>query len=72
MLERINNPILMPEETEFDRALRPKTLNDFIGQNQIKQLLDISIKAAKLRENLWITCSFMAPRDWVKPPWPAL
>ena len=49
MLERINNPILMPEETEFDRALRPKTLTDFIGQDHIKQLLDISIKAAKLR-----------------------
>lgn len=49
MLERINNPILQPEENEFDRALRPKTLGDFIGQDQIKQLLDISIKAAKLR-----------------------
>ncbi|HRY83480.1 MAG TPA: Holliday junction branch migration DNA helicase RuvB [Candidatus Cloacimonadota bacterium] len=49
MLERINNPILQPEENEFDRALRPKTLSDFIGQDQIKQLLDISIKAAKLR-----------------------
>lgn len=50
MLERINSPVTQVEETEFDRALRPKTLHDFIGQNHIKQLLDISIQAAKLRK----------------------
>ena len=50
MLERINNPIEHGPDQEFDRALRPKTLNEFIGQNHLKQLLDISIKAAKLRK----------------------
>ncbi|HNX00398.1 MAG TPA: AAA family ATPase, partial [Candidatus Cloacimonadota bacterium] len=50
MLERITNPVEFTEEKDFDRALRPKTLDDFIGQDQIKQLLDISIKAAKLRQ----------------------
>ena len=50
MLERINTPFKQPEDKEFDRALRPRTLNEFIGQTQIKQLLDISIKAAKLRK----------------------
>lgn len=49
MLERINNPALQTEEKDFDRALRPKTLKDFIGQNHIKELLDISIQAARLR-----------------------
>ena len=49
MLERISDPEKMPEEKEFDRALRPKTLDDFVGQKQIKEILDISIKAAKLR-----------------------
>jgi Holliday junction DNA helicase RuvB len=49
MLERINTPQEAPGEEEFDRALRPRTLDEFIGQNHIKQLLDISIKAAKLR-----------------------
>ena len=49
MLERINNPILQSDDNEIDRALRPKTLHDFIGQNHIKELLDISIQAAKLR-----------------------
>jgi Holliday junction DNA helicase RuvB len=50
MLERINTPFERPEDKEFDRALRPRALKEFIGQAHIKQLLDISIKAAKLRK----------------------
>ena len=50
MLERINTPLEQREDTEFDRALRPRTLKEFIGQDQIKQMLDISIRAAKLRK----------------------
>ena len=49
MLERLNTPQERTEDAEFDRALRPRSLNEFIAQNQIKQLLDISIQAAKLR-----------------------
>ena len=49
MLERINNPTLQTDETDFDRALRPRTLSDFIGQDHIKEQLDISIQAARLR-----------------------
>ncbi len=49
MLERINNPIVQTEDNDLDRALRPKTLNDFIGQNHLKKQLDISIRAARLR-----------------------
>lgn len=49
MLERVSNPIESVEDKDFDRALRPKSLDDFIGQEHIKELLDISIRAAKLR-----------------------
>jgi len=49
MLQRLNNPVAQKEETELDKALRPKTLKDFIGQDHIKKLLDISIRAARLR-----------------------
>lgn len=49
MLERVSNPIEKNEDKDFDRALRPKSLKDFIGQEHIKELLDISIQAAKLR-----------------------
>lgn len=50
MLERINDPLEHAPDQEFDRALRPRTLKEFVGQNHLKQLLDISIRAAKLRK----------------------
>ena len=49
MLERINAPETIPGEKDFDRSLRPESLDDFIGQDKIKEILDISIQAAKLR-----------------------
>ena len=49
MLQRFNDPIETIQDQEFDRALRPQTLKEFVGQNHLKQLLDISIQATKLR-----------------------
>ncbi|HEX3629432.1 MAG TPA: Holliday junction branch migration DNA helicase RuvB [Candidatus Dormibacteraeota bacterium] len=37
------------EDQEFDRSLRPRQLNDFIGQAAVKANLEILIKAAKGR-----------------------
>ncbi len=50
MLERITDPVETAEEKDFDRSLRPKTLVDFVGQKKIKEILDISIQATKLRK----------------------
>ncbi len=50
MLERLTNTAELPEDKEFDRSLRPKTLKDFVGQDHLKEILDISIQAAKLRK----------------------
>ncbi len=50
MLERIIDPVDLPEEKDFDRTLRPKSLDEFVGQEKIKEILDISIQAAKLRK----------------------
>ncbi|MBW6513154.1 MAG: Holliday junction branch migration DNA helicase RuvB [Candidatus Syntrophosphaera sp.] len=61
MLERINAPQEGLEDLEFDRALRPRSLNEFIGQQQIKQLLDISIRAAKLRKESLDHVLFFGP-----------
>jgi len=49
MLERITDPVKIPEEKDFDRSLRPKSLDEFVGQEKIKEILDISIQATKLR-----------------------
>ena len=49
MLERISDAITISDDKEFDRALRPQRLQDFVGQENIKEMLDIAIQAAKLR-----------------------
>ena len=38
-----------PEDYEAELSLRPKTLNDYVGQKKIKEKLAISMQAAKMR-----------------------
>ena len=40
---------LLPEETEVERSLRPRTLDDFVGQQRVKEQLSIALDAAKAR-----------------------
>lgn len=47
--EDVTAPEIKSEEIVFENTLRPKELGDFVGQEQIKQNLDISIKASKKR-----------------------
>jgi holliday junction DNA helicase RuvB len=45
---RIQTPIELPEE-DLDRSLRPKRLEDFVGQDKVKRQLALSIEAASRR-----------------------
>lgn len=47
---RIVNPNSKPDETRLDRALRPKALDDLIGQERVKENLRILVSAAKIRQ----------------------
>ncbi|MFZ1891568.1 MAG: Holliday junction branch migration DNA helicase RuvB, partial [Formosimonas sp.] len=38
------------EEEQIERALRPKLLDDYVGQQKIRDQLDIFIGAAKSRK----------------------
>jgi Holliday junction DNA helicase RuvB len=42
-------PDLTPDDDELDRSLRPRRLDDFVGQERIKEQLDIALQAAKAR-----------------------
>jgi holliday junction DNA helicase RuvB len=42
-------PATRPGEEEFDRSLRPRTLDDFVGQEQLKGQLALFIEAARRR-----------------------
>jgi Holliday junction DNA helicase RuvB len=46
---RITNPEALDEERDFDRNLRPKVFEDFIGQDKLKENLGVFIEAAKMR-----------------------
>jgi Holliday junction DNA helicase RuvB len=48
-VERIQQPAPLQAEDELDRSLRPKKLEDFIGQERVKEQLAIFIEAAQAR-----------------------
>jgi Holliday junction DNA helicase RuvB len=42
-------PVLHPEDEEVERSLRPRRLDDFVGQERTKEQLAIALEAAKGR-----------------------
>lgn len=58
------------QEELLERALRPKTLDDYIGQHKAKEQLAIFIQAAKNAAKHSTTSCFSARPDWAKPPLP--
>ena len=47
--ERAVTPELTPDDLEVDRKLRPQLLDDYVGQERVKQTLRVAIEAAKQR-----------------------
>jgi holliday junction DNA helicase RuvB len=42
-------PALHPEEDELERSLRPRRLDDFVGQERVKEQLAVALQAARAR-----------------------
>ena len=53
-----------PQEEAIERALRPKLLDEYVGQVKIREQLEIFIGAAKKR---WITCCCLVRLDLARP-----
>jgi holliday junction DNA helicase RuvB len=49
MEDRIITGVTIEEDNEIEYSLRPKNLREYIGQNKVKEKLNIFIEAAKLR-----------------------
>jgi Holliday junction DNA helicase RuvB len=47
--DRIIGATAVRDEDNVDRAVRPKSIADYVGQPKVKELLDISIQAARMR-----------------------
>jgi Holliday junction DNA helicase RuvB len=48
-VDRLHDPVALPAEDDLDRSLRPRTLEDFVGQDRVKDQLAVFIEAAKAR-----------------------
>ena len=47
---RLVTPLHVPEDDAFDRAVRPKRLDEYVGQPRVKAQMEIFITAARQRE----------------------
>ena len=47
---RLSSRAAAPEEVQFERALRPRTFNEYVGQEQAVASLRVSVEAARQRE----------------------
>jgi Holliday junction DNA helicase RuvB len=49
MGDEVLDPRLSSDEDQYDRTLRPKTLDDYVGQEQVRENLGILLEAARRR-----------------------
>ncbi|MDR1195868.1 MAG: Holliday junction branch migration DNA helicase RuvB [Endomicrobium sp.] len=59
--ERILESAKLTEEDRVENSLRPQSLDDFIGQDKLKENLKVFIEAAKRRQEALDHCLFYAP-----------
>ena len=58
---QVTTPEALPEETGADAALRPSSLDEFVGQAQVKSSLQIAIDAARQRGDTLDHTLFFGP-----------
>ncbi len=49
--DRIINPSELSDEEHFDRAIRPTTLQDYVGQEKVREQMEIFLSAAQKRKD---------------------
>ncbi len=59
--QRTVTPMLTEEDLKFDRSLRPKRLDDYLGQTKVKESLAIMIEAAQKRNDVADHILFSGP-----------
>ena len=64
--KRLIDPVVAEEEQSLDLNLRPRNLDDFVGQEKLKENLKIFITAAKQRKEPLDHVLFADLRGWAK------
>ena len=60
-MERLVEASKLTEEDRIENTLRPSSLDDFVGQDKLKDNLKVFIEAAKKRQEALDHCLFYAP-----------
>jgi Holliday junction DNA helicase RuvB len=58
---RIISPQPQADDTAFEASLRPQSLKDFTGQEKVKEILDITVQAARQRGEAMDHVLFIGP-----------
>ncbi len=61
MKKKVTDPKPFEEERELDLSLRPRSFDEFIGQEKVKENLEVFIEAAKKRGEVLDHCLFYGP-----------
>lgn len=59
--ERITSPVVSSEDRKYESALRPLNFSEFVGQDKVKENLEVFIKAAKERKDVLDHVLFHGP-----------
>ena len=65
--DRVVAPELIEDDLALDRSLRPKRLDDYLGQTRVKESLSILIQAARQRGECMDHVLFSGPPGWARP-----
>lgn len=60
-MERVITPQIAEDDLSFDTSLRPRSLNDYIGQEKVKENLRVFIEAARARDEALDHLLFYGP-----------
>ena len=66
--DRLIDSELDEEEIQYDNKLRPDKLTEYIGQEKVKENLEIFISAAKMRNESLDHVLFYGPWTWQNNP----
>ena len=70
MSDRTVTSTRIEEDAQYEAGLRPRTLHDYIGQDRIRENLQVSIAAARQRAEALDHVLLYGPPGLARRPWP--
>ena len=59
----------MPDEQAVEAALRPRTLDEFVGQERVREQLGLVLEAARRAAGRPTTCCSSGRPGWARRRW---